>query len=78
MLKLLKTAPAALAKRAEVSRFSGRFDAATQDTGDLRVFVSADGSRQYLRVWEMDETAPDGQARWYEIIPPPVDPTSRK
>jgi hypothetical protein len=57
----------------EISRESPRFDKLTNDTGDLRVYASADGTKKFLRVWEGASNRAGGDdrsgPRWYEIAP---------
>lgn len=79
MLKPMDKPPADLAKpKSEVAKHNGALDKITEDTADLRVHTSQDGSTKYLRVWETPEVGAKGAARWYQIVEPKTDPTSRK
>lgn len=69
MLQVLTTPPTDLGKSGEVRKHSGALDRITGDHGDVRVYASADGTKNYLRIWEGSADA--GVGRWYLCVPAP-------
>lgn len=79
MLTKLTTAPE-IGKNSEITKHSGRLDAATGDTGDVRLYTSKDGKTTYLRVWShTDASDATGSAEWYEVKrAEAISPASKK